>query len=66
LQISIVLNWLVFLVTLDWTNPKVSGQQPGPRRAHTLTVVGQKLYLFGGGDGASALSETFVLDIGKF
>jgi N-acetylneuraminic acid mutarotase len=35
--------------TMTWTRPKTSGQAPCARSGHTLTAIGKKLYLFGGG-----------------
>jgi hypothetical protein len=36
-------------VTMTWSKPKTSGQAPCARSGHTLTAIGKKLYLFGGG-----------------
>eukprot|EP01111_Echinosteliopsis_oligospora_P009374 TRINITY_DN272_c0_g1_i1.p1 TRINITY_DN272_c0_g1~~TRINITY_DN272_c0_g1_i1.p1 ORF type:complete len:422 (-),score=102.58 TRINITY_DN272_c0_g1_i1:140-1405(-) len=46
-----VLNDLCMLdtTTLTWSRPKVSGDIPEARSGHTLTAIGRKLYLFGGG-----------------
>jgi len=30
------------------------------QRAHTATLVGTKLYVFGGGDGNKALNEVYI------
>ncbi|ORX94444.1 galactose oxidase [Basidiobolus meristosporus CBS 931.73] len=49
--------------TLTWSKPKVYGDIPGPRRAHTACHYGKYLYLFGGGDGLRALNDVFRLDI---
>lgn len=35
--------------TMTWIRPKVSGDVPCARSGHTLTAIGKKLYLFGGG-----------------
>eukprot|EP01110_Echinostelium_bisporum_P003033 TRINITY_DN17406_c0_g1_i1.p1 TRINITY_DN17406_c0_g1~~TRINITY_DN17406_c0_g1_i1.p1 ORF type:complete len:450 (+),score=181.89 TRINITY_DN17406_c0_g1_i1:78-1352(+) len=35
--------------TLTWTNAKCTGEVPCARSGHTLTAIGKKLYLFGGG-----------------
>jgi len=51
--------------TYEWKKPQTSGQQPRPRRAHTATLVGTKIFIFGGGDGAFALNETYVFDTEK-
>jgi N-acetylneuraminic acid mutarotase len=36
-------------VTMSWSKPKTSGLAPCARSGHTLTAIGKKLYLFGGG-----------------
>jgi len=48
--------------TMAWSQPKVTGTGPGPRRAHSATLVGKDLYIFGGGDGRKALNDIFILD----
>jgi len=46
-----VLNDLSVLntITMTWTTPKTTGDIPCARSGHTLTAVGKKLYLYGGG-----------------
>ena len=51
---------------MDWKKVKTTGQIPSPRRAHTATLCGTKIYLFGGGDGDTALNDMYFLDIGKY
>jgi len=36
-------------VTMTWSRPKTTGTAPCARSGHTLTAIGKKLYLFGGG-----------------
>jgi len=52
--------------TMAWSQPKVSGTSPGPRRAHSATLLGRDLYIFGGGDGRKALNDIFILDTEAF
>jgi hypothetical protein len=62
--------------TLSWEKMKpVNSQPPSARSGHSMTLIGEKLYVFGGcglGEGAasSALAGTtgsmFVFDTGKF
>jgi len=47
-----------------WSQAQPSGHGPGPRRAHTATLVGHKIYVFGGGDGKKALNDVYILDTG--
>jgi N-acetylneuraminic acid mutarotase len=35
--------------TMTWSCPKTTGTAPCARSGHTLTAIGKKLYLFGGG-----------------
>jgi len=32
----------------EWSKPKVYGEQPSPRNAHSATLHGASLYIFGG------------------
>ena len=59
------------LHVLDFSNPSkpkwhrvvVQGSSPGPRYAHTLTlVVNRFLVIMGGNDGKSTLSDCWALD----
>ena len=62
--------------TLEWEKRKPSASsQSGPsgRSGHSMTLVGEKLYIFGGcglGDGAGHLAGTtssmYMFDTGKF
>jgi len=36
-------------LTMTWSRPKTTGAIPCARSGHTLTAIGKKLYLFGGG-----------------
>jgi len=36
-------------LTMTWSRPKTTGTAPCARSGHTLTAIGKKLYLFGGG-----------------
>jgi hypothetical protein len=35
--------------TMHWSRPKVTGPAPGPRVAHKMVAIGNKVYMFGGG-----------------
>lgn len=35
--------------TMTWSRPETTGERPTARSGHTLTAIGKKLYLFGGG-----------------
>jgi len=45
-----------------WSKPQTNGVNVGPHRAHTTTLVGERLFLFGGGDGPNYFDSLFVLD----
>jgi len=49
--------------TMHFSKPIVTGtSKPGCLRAHTATLCGDKIYLFGGGDGQQYSGDLFVLD----
>jgi len=47
---------------LTWSKPVTSGPAPGPRAGHTSCSVGNKLYVFGGGNGVRYLNDLHSLD----
>jgi len=49
-----------------WYQPETSGNPPCPRAAHSCTVVGRKLFFFGGNDGASLFDDLYILDTETF
>lgn len=50
------------LATMTWSIPAVQGMQPPARYAHTATLMGNKLIIFGGFNGRSYLDDLNVLD----
>lgn len=50
-------------VCLTWTKPIIAGKPPSPRRAHTSVLYQNKIIIFGGGNGATALNDLFALDV---
>ncbi len=49
---------------LTWWQPIVHGVKPAPRAAHSATVVGNKIFIFGGNDGTTLFNDLHVLDTG--
>jgi len=47
---------------MTWSKPVTTGVVPGPRAGHTMTAVGSRLYVFGGGDGNHYLNDLHILD----
>jgi N-acetylneuraminic acid mutarotase len=45
-----------------WNTVETHGEQLPPLRAHTATLVGGLIYVFGGGDGPSYSNEVWVFD----
>jgi len=41
--------WELDTITMKWQRPVTTGEQPTARSGHTLTSIGKKVYLFGGG-----------------
>lgn len=50
------------LATMTWSIPSVQGIQPPARYAHTGTLMGNKLIIFGGFNGRVYLDDLSVLD----
>mmetsp|Transcript_16882 Transcript_16882/g.24790 ORF Transcript_16882/g.24790 Transcript_16882/m.24790 type:complete len:555 (+) Transcript_16882:83-1747(+) len=49
--------------TSEWSEPKIGGMIPQPRAGMTLTVVGRRLFLFGGnGINTTVCNDLHVLD----
>jgi hypothetical protein len=48
-----------------WWKPRVTGEIPPPRRAHTLTAVKNYLVVFGGGNEATYFNDLYVYNIGN-
>ncbi|CAG7721393.1 unnamed protein product [Allacma fusca] len=40
--------WMLHLDTMEWSKPSVSGTIPLPRSLHSATLIGNKMYIFGG------------------
>jgi len=38
----------LFAVTMSWTKPYVQGVPPLPRSLHSATVIGHRMFVFGG------------------
>jgi len=49
-----------------WFQPETSGTPPCPRAAHSCTVIGRKLFIFGGNDGANLFDDLYILDTETF
>lgn len=54
------------LATMTWSIPAVQGIQPPARYAHTGTLMGNKLIIFGGFNGRVYLDDLSVLDTSKY
>ncbi|KAI0267960.1 hypothetical protein BGY98DRAFT_925341 [Russula aff. rugulosa BPL654] len=47
----------------EWSRVVVNGPGPGGRWAHTTTVVGSKLFVFGGVSGGETTNDMWTLDL---
>jgi hypothetical protein len=56
---------IIDLEMMTWMQPALSGCQPQARNAHTMTVIGAKLYLFGGHSGNKHLTDLHIFDTQK-
>ncbi|KAF8499857.1 hypothetical protein F5888DRAFT_1921663 [Russula emetica] len=55
--------YLLNLVSREWTRIVVNGPGPGGRCNHTMTLVGSKLFVFGGRTVRRRLNDIWVLDL---
>jgi len=52
-------------VQYAWTQPHITGKAPCGRYGHTASVVGSKIYIFGGNAGTNMrLNDMHILDTG--
>lgn len=50
--------------TRKWTRPNIlPGHRPASRRAHSAVYYKGKVWIFGGGNGLSALNDVWTLDV---
>ncbi|KAL2610662.1 hypothetical protein R1flu_029235 [Riccia fluitans] len=45
-----------------WSTPSFLGDLPSPRSSHTATVVGKKVYVFGGSGEKTTFNDVHILD----
>lgn len=50
---------------LTWHLPPIAGHPPCPRAAHTATLAGQYMVVFGGNDGSTLYNDTHLLVLGR-
>jgi hypothetical protein len=51
-------------LTLSWVRPRIApGSSPVQRRAHSAVYWNEKILIFGGGNGFSALNDVWSLDV---
>ena len=51
------------LVSREWTRIVIDGPGPGSRYYHTMTLVGSKLFVFGGRTKNRRLNDMWALDM---
>ena len=52
-------------VTNTWSWPRTHGRPPLPRAGHAVSIVGSKVFILGGRNGGSRLSDLHSLDMGS-
>ncbi|RDX43634.1 hypothetical protein OH76DRAFT_1544274 [Lentinus brumalis] len=56
--------YILDTATRKWSHPVFPADSvPPPRRAHTLVLYKNKLWIFGGGNGSTALNDVWTLDV---
>lgn len=50
----------------QWRNPVCQGALPAGRLNHTASVIGDRMFMFGGTDGESLKNQLFVMDLSTF
>jgi hypothetical protein len=48
---------------MQWTHPEMQGDVPPPVRAHSATLIGRKIVVIAGGEGATYYNSVHVFDI---
>eukprot|EP00048_Salpingoeca_helianthica_P009501 m.136096 g.136096 ORF g.136096 m.136096 type:complete len:954 (+) comp14883_c8_seq2:2459-5320(+) len=51
------------VVTCAWKRIKGTGSVPTPRHGHTMTVVGRRLFVFGGMAGSTFFGDLYIFDL---
>uniref|UniRef100_A0A8C5P2S3 Host cell factor C2 n=1 Tax=Jaculus jaculus TaxID=51337 RepID=A0A8C5P2S3_JACJA len=46
--LKLLIDLFLFLETMSWSKPETKGTVPLPRSLHTASVIGNKMYIFGG------------------
>ncbi|EQC27300.1 hypothetical protein SDRG_14921 [Saprolegnia diclina VS20] len=56
--------WVLDLETSAWSQVKCEGKPPAPRYSHSATLVGAKMFVFGGkGDKGKVYRDMYYLDL---
>lgn len=50
---------------MAWSQAYVAGTSPAARSRHTVTAIGNKLVVIGGGDDARVYNDVYILDTCK-
>ena len=54
--------WCFDTETMCWSKPRVTGDTPPARRAHSATMVNKRLFVFAGGDGPNYFNDLYIFD----
>ena len=56
---------IIWLANNAWEEKKAQGTLPPPMYSHSASLIGNKLFVFGGTDGSKYYNHVYVLDLGK-
>jgi hypothetical protein len=55
--------WCNEVWQMEWSQAQTGGTVPSPRAGHAGATIGNSLYIIGGGDNKSGISDTLVLNM---
>lgn len=60
---AMIFYYLLWLASLKWTRAETSGPRPGGRYGHSLSIIGTKVYVFGGQRDEHFFNDLYSFDL---